>query len=119
VPYRFQRRAGFVELELFGVLDQLEPFTPDEWRAINEVRAILYNYHDVETIAYNPWEMSGSTKRLAERGIRFAAYAPQTAWFGVNRQLIQMSEAGEDAVRVFKDRAEAVTWLLHGDARPD
>ena len=121
MPYRFERRRGFVELELFGVLDSLEPFTPEEWRTVNEVRAILYNHQEVENISFDPWEMSNSwtAKQMAERGIRFAVFAPQAAWFGVNRQLVQISEAGDDTVRVFKDRAEAVAWLVHGDARPD
>ena len=117
--YRFQVRPGFVELELFGELREMEPFTPEEWRTINALRAILYNYDEVDAIGYNPWDMSASAKKAAERGIRLAAFAAKPAWFGVNRQMAQMSEAGEGSVRVFRERAEAVTWLLHGDARPD
>lgn len=119
MPYRFVAHGGFVELELFGTLNQLEQLSDNEWSQLRSLGAVLYNYDGVEQIVYDPWVMAQATKRLAAGGIRIAAYAARPAWFGVNRQLLQIAELGEEQAGLFRDRAEAVAWLQFGSPRPE
>lgn len=119
MPYRFFDRGGYIELQLFGVIEALERLAPEEWEAIRRTKAVLYNYEELAGYPPDPWQMADGVRDMVTRGIRLAGYAPQPAWFGLNRQLIQIAGAPEDMAQAFRDRVAAVAWLLLGDTRPE
>ena len=119
MPYRFVANPGYAEVQLFGLIDRFEPLPPEEWSVVLLTKRLLYNYDDVEKFGIDPWHLIESTKRLAALGIVFAACAPQPSLFGINRQMAQLSGTEGELVRVFKDRASAVAWLLHGSETPE
>lgn len=113
MPYEFRVHGWFVEFRLFGVLGPSpEPITREEWELVLAMKAVLYNYDDVEGINYDPYLIAENLKRNLARGIRTAAVSSVQAWFGVNRQLQQLSDAEPDMARLFATREAAVEWLL-------
>lgn len=112
MPYDFFLRGGYVEIHLFGVLGaQPETLLPEEWEMFFATKAVLYDYSDVEAIEFDPHTIAYNLSRNVRRGIRVAAVSSNPAWYGVNRQIDQLSEANPNAARLFHSRDEAVAWL--------
>ena len=112
MPYRLLVLGEVIEVHMSGVLDGMGLFAPEDWELVRALKKVLYNFDDVEGVTFDPWKMAESLERMAARGIVMAGYAERPAWFGVSRQLEQMSEASNGSIRAFNSRELALNWLL-------
>jgi len=113
VSYTFLLHERFAEAHLTGVLEAPERLLPEELAEVIRLGAILYDYTDVERLAFDAWAVGDAARRLAERGVRIAACAPRAEWYGVGRQAAQMGNLEGPNFRLFRTRGEAVAWLIH------
>lgn len=112
VPYQFVTHDRYVEVHLIGVLERPERLRPEELDELLRLRAVLYDYTDVEAIRTDPWATAGAVREVAARGIRIAACTPRLDFFGIARQAAQMADIEGPAFGIFRTRDEAVAWLV-------
>jgi hypothetical protein len=113
MPHQLFAHDAYVELRLNGVVDAPEELSESEWSVVGSVNRVLVDYSDVEQMNVDPYTLAGRARKNEERGIKVAVFAPRPALFGLNRQVLQLAGAGEGrTARVFRDRDEAVAWLV-------
>lgn len=91
----------------------MEEWVPAESLPFPPGFKVLLNYTDITTVEV-PLEMFvHAANVMAERGIKVAALATLDVIFGVSRQTILTAGLPEgEQFAVFRDRDEAVAWLL-------
>ena len=116
MPYRFFEREGYIEVQFFGRLAGDEPLTRAERAAIDDLKAVLFDFAEVERMDFDPFILSSPLQQLVSRGARLAIAAENPVWFGMGRQMAGWASLDREVMQVFQDRSSALEWLGHGDA---
>lgn len=113
MEHRVVQHDGFSELHLVGALTADDLKGAAAYAPGTGIDRLLVDFTDVVSCTIPPYAMTRLTQQVEAAGIRVAVCAPQAAFFGFNRQVIQLAGLKEnESARVFRDREEAVAWLM-------
>ena len=104
--------AGDVTPEGVGGLAEREPVA---LAALRSHGRLLFDFSEVTHFGFDPLMLGEAMQRHAGQGLRLAICSTSPEYFGVGRQIAQYSGVEGNAINVFRDRAEAVAWLLGRD----
>ena len=111
MPYQVHKHEDYLEVRLEGLIESAV--------ALSELASagdhVLVDYADVTEVRADSYQLAEQARRAEQAGIKVAVYAPRPAWFGLNRQALQLGLVDEGvSVSVFTDREEARRWLAAG-----
>jgi hypothetical protein len=115
MAFELLERGSYVEFRLFGVVDGASTPDPELLQRFADVGRVLVNATDVESITADVmWMASIVSRALAVGSFRTAVHAEDDVVFGVLRQVsVYRGESPPEAgVGFFRNRAEALSWLL-------
>ncbi|MEX0783847.1 MAG: hypothetical protein WD557_14485 [Dehalococcoidia bacterium] len=108
-------REHFIDVTFSGRADRASVaggLSEEETATVMRLGRVLFDFTDVTEFEFDPARLGDVMRRLAEDGLRLAICSRAPAWFGVGRQIALWSDVEGEAIRVFRDRAEAEAWLV-------
>ena len=110
-------REGYVAFVFSGVVDQetagnLAEGRPDMLPALRRHGRVLFDFSRIERFGFDAFGLGEGMRQLAALGVRLAVASENPEYFGIGRQIAQLSGVEGASIAVFRTEAEAVEWLL-------
>lgn len=115
MAFEFLDRDGYLELRMFGVLDGSSIQGENPLAPLAEAERLLVNTTDVAEITADVMWLAFLVRQgLGHGPVRTAVVARDDVTFGTFRQISAYRGDGPPGTKVefFRDRNEAVSWLL-------
>jgi hypothetical protein len=109
---------SYVEVQFSGEVDPEAMrrmggrLTKEEAAALRATGRVLFDFSEIESFGFDAAQLGESMKRLATAGVRLAVFSSNPRFFAIGRQIALYSGLEGEAIAVFGDRAEALSWLL-------
>jgi hypothetical protein len=110
---------SYVEVQFSGDIDpgtmrrMGARLAPEEADAVRSHGRILFDFSEINSFGFDAERLGQAMQRLAQAGGRLAVYSSNPRFFGIGRQIALYSGLEGDAIAVFRERPEALGWLLN------
>ena len=117
MAHDIELREGYVAFVFSGVVDQetagdLLAGRPDVLPAVRRHGRALFDFSRIERFGFDAFGLGEGMRQLAAMGLRLAVASESAEYFGIGRQIAQLSGVEGANIAVFRTEAEAVEWLL-------
>jgi hypothetical protein len=117
VPQRIEPREGYLAIVFYGAVERGDlqaalTAEPALLNAIRTSRRLLFELSDVTSFAFDPESVGISFGMLARQGLKIAISSSNPEYFGVGRQIAQLSGVEGSSINVFRGEPEAIGWLM-------
>lgn len=110
-------RDGYVAFLFSGIVD---PETvrgsldarPDALAHLRRHPCVLFDFSRIEKFGFDAFPLGEGMRRLAEMGVKLAVASENAEYFGIGRQVAQLSGVEGANISVFRTELEAVAWLV-------
>ena len=108
------RHDDYLEVRLEGVIESALDFAQPPFSQATETR-VLVDFGAVTEVRADAYVLAEQARRAEAAGFKIAFYAPRPAFYGLNRQALQLGAVQEGvSAGVFADLEEARAWLRAG-----
>jgi hypothetical protein len=117
VAQEIEVRDGYVAFLFSGVVDPKTAGNslterPDVLSYLRRHPFVLFEFSRIEKFGFDAFPLSDAMKNLAAQGVRLAICSTNPEFFGIGRQIAQLSGVEGAHIAVFRAEAEAVGWLV-------
>lgn len=85
---------------------------PDVLAYLRHHPFVLFDFCSIEKFGFDAYQLSEGMKTLAAQGVRLAVCSTNPEFFGIGRQVAQLSGVEGENIAVFRTEPEAVEWLV-------
>jgi hypothetical protein len=109
-------RDGYVAFLFSGVVDPKTAGSslterPEVLSYLRRHPCVLFEFSRIEKFGFDAYPLSDGMKTLAAQGVRLAISSTSAEFFGIGRQIAQLSGVEGANIAVFRTEADAVAWL--------
>lgn len=109
-------RDDYLLVQFFGIVDPESARgavenTPGAVESVTKSARVLFDFSEVTSFKFDPVLLGDAMRRLGERGVKLAVASSSPEFFGIGRQVAQLSGLEGEAIAVFRTQPEAASWL--------
>lgn len=117
MAHDIELREGYIAFVFSGVVNQetagdLLAGRMDVLPALRRHGRVLFDFSRIEHFGFDAFGLGDGMRQLAELGLRLAVASESPEYFGIGRQIAQLSGVEGANISVFRTEKEAVEWLL-------